>query len=254
MFLLQGLTGIYINQFLFLLGLKLTSANTAAIFQPLSVIVTVAAAVLFRFERLTWRKACGFLLGIGGAVVMAELWKGGNSKNGIGVALLTFGTVSSSLYYLLQKPTYHRYEPLTMTAYQYLCGCLCMGLSSLYCTSERAAFEQPGYPGYLTWITLEYAILVASTINYFLMTWANKHIEATMVTVYGLVQPFSTAALAYFALRQSMPLRELGGAGLVVCGIALVCWQNVIDTRESSRAPAEPAINGSDEGQRLLAS
>ena len=106
----------------------------AAIFQPLSPCVVVGLAVLFRMERLAWRKAVGFVVGVGGAVVM--VWPtlvakrtndhGGNGTmagaaahgDAFGMALLAIGVVGGAAYLLLMKRAYAICDPLALAAIQ----------------------------------------------------------------------------------------------------------------------------------------
>ena len=66
-----GFFGIF-AQLGFIVGLALTSANLASLFQPMAPVLTVALSVLMRTERLTAAKALAICLGLGGACVMVD--------------------------------------------------------------------------------------------------------------------------------------------------------------------------------------
>lgn len=167
---LQGISGIFVNQFLFLLGLARTTPNLAAIFQPLCPVVTVGLAVLLRYERLTWRKSLGVLLGVGGAFLMAGLSIfHGASSDTIGVFLLMVQVFASAVWLLLMKGSYQKYDALVLTAHQYLVSTVCVGLTSISCYREAEVFEQPGVGGWVTWSCLAFSVVVASFANYFIM-------------------------------------------------------------------------------------
>eukprot|EP00899_Mesostigma_viride_P027198 jgi/Mesvir1/7663/Mv11423-RA.1 len=77
MFFFLGLTGVYGNQLLFMVGLDLTSPPYAAALQPSIPVFTLMLAVLFRLETIIFRrrdglaKIAGVLLCITGATVLA---------------------------------------------------------------------------------------------------------------------------------------------------------------------------------------
>lgn len=65
--LLQGITGIWIVQYLFLLGVGRTSDNVGAVMAALTPAAVALTAIVLRMERMTWRKCLGVLLGVAGA-------------------------------------------------------------------------------------------------------------------------------------------------------------------------------------------
>lgn len=64
---LQGVTGIWIVQYLFLLGVGRTSDNIGAVMAALTPAAVVLVAVVIRMESLTWRKLLGVAVGVAGA-------------------------------------------------------------------------------------------------------------------------------------------------------------------------------------------
>ena len=66
-----GLFGIF-AQLGFIVGLVLTSADLAALFQPTAPVFTVALSALLRAERCTAAKALAITLGLAGSLVMVD--------------------------------------------------------------------------------------------------------------------------------------------------------------------------------------
>ena len=79
-----SLSGIYVQQVLFLVGLHLAGANVAAMFQPLSPMVVAGFAVALKMEKFSVLKGIAFLLALSGCVVMAgwHIYSGGKSSFG----------------------------------------------------------------------------------------------------------------------------------------------------------------------------
>ena len=98
--------------------------------------------------------------------------------------------------------------------------CVCSRSDSLnHSPPHSLARPPPNHPP--THSTLLQAICVCSVANYWIMTWACIHLEASTVGLYGLVQPFSTALIAYFANGTTVAPREFGGAVRVFVSISL---------------------------------
>lgn len=146
------------NMWFFFLGLQRTSANIAAIFQPLSPVVVVALALIFRMERLDWRKGLGILLGVGGAAVMigSGILHGGQSSV-LGLIFLCANLFGANSYLLLMKRTYNLFTPLTLTMYQYFFGSFCTAFASMSCLQDGGAFILPGVDKPVTWWGLRLA-------------------------------------------------------------------------------------------------
>eukprot|EP00911_Craspedida_sp_UC1_P000389 UC1_evm3s297 len=198
MIVLQGVSGIWINQFLFLLGLSHTTPNLAAVFQPLCPVVVVLLAVALGFERPTWRKIIGVVFGVGGAFLMAGLSVfQGDASDTAGVFILIAQVIASAVWLLLLKGSYDRYDPLVLTAHQY--------------------------------------------------GWANQHLDATVVGLYGLVQPFATAVINYVVSHATVAAREYYGAATVTVGLGFVLWD------QRRRLAAEEEEEEEEEGAARLA-
>lgn len=257
---LQGVFGIYLNQYCFVLGLGRTNPNVAAILQPLCPGVVALLAVLFRMESMTWRKVAGFLVGVAGAAVM--LWPAifghhntshlpqnasgsgasvtlarvapaesfgpssleeaagygsdlgeidyrivtpgtetaprGGGGDAAGMLLLVGNVLAAAAYLLLCKLGHAFCEPLTMTALQYCVAAVCIVVTLGPCAADGllgVSVLYPGAAGLMTWVAVGYAVVIASALNYFLMVWSTRELEASTVGLYSLVQIFATASL-----------------------------------------------------------
>src|SRR3954471_14134852 len=96
-FLLFALLGIA-NQAVYLgfsyVGIRSTSSGLAALVISANPVLTAVLAVAFLNERMTWRKAMGLLLGIGGVAFVVESRMAGGAAHPVGIALLLAALVS----------------------------------------------------------------------------------------------------------------------------------------------------------------
>jgi drug/metabolite transporter (DMT)-like permease len=180
---------------------------------------------------------------------------GGYRADPIGVGVLAACLCAGAGYCLELRsfgnhPTYKNYSSFQQTAWQYVVGGTCMGLTSLFCWDEPDAFASPGPPRELTWIAVAYAVVVASGMNYWIMTWCGRHLEASTLGVYGLIQPFSTAIISYCAFGTAVPLSMILGTAMVAASILMISWQQAIDEAKATR-PIN-AVDTSNERDPLL--
>ncbi|XP_062234151.1 WAT1-related protein At5g45370-like isoform X1 [Phragmites australis] len=263
-FALLGFTGIFGNQLLFILGLSYTNASYAAAFQPaipvftfllaaivgveviniftkdgivkvLGTAVCVSGAVLMVFYR------GASLIGLGGtnAVdenVLAGTWSSNASpaqwltanmlQYGVetwhlGVICLIGNCFLMGAYLVIQAPVLIKYPAsLSLTAYSYSFATIFMVLTGVIATNGLHEWA-------LTTteiIAIVYAGIIASCLNYAIMTWANKILGPSLVALYNPLQPACSTLLSTIFLGTPIYVGSVIGGVLIIAGLYLVTW------------------------------
>lgn len=265
LFIVLGLTGMFGNQLLYLLGIYYTNANIASIFQPAIPVWTALLAIIVRIEPFPdfrtlrgWAKSLGILLAAVGAIVMTVEKKTGqasdhsgssssDSVNFVGYIFLLGNTLSMAVYILLQKKfifdkedSCWKTKPVTVTAWSYLFGAMFMALASLYYVNKPEKFtyfpQEEVYP-------ILYAIFIASGLCYLLISWCNMQISASLVTATWPLQVLFCAILSYFVLGEVLKTLEYVGGVLIVIGLMAVVWSNF--SEEEMKSEQEEDLNNS---------
>ena len=123
-------------------------------------------------------------------------------------------------------------------------------------------------------LAIGYWVLFGSVIAYFLATWGNQYVDATMVTAYFTVQPIASV-LASIAIIATTPpphmgmegpgLQDLGALG-IFAGVGLLIYDARSRSPTAAAAHADPtrpyerfvakdeaaALHGGQEGKRAL--
>lgn len=220
---------LWATQLFYILGVNLTSADVAALYQPLSQVATTALAFVFGVESYRGRsrrrnaaKLGGVALGFcGGAAIAAPhlrvLAQGHVEGGALGHLALLVGTLAAGAYNVAQPPLLERNPPLRVAALAYTIAAALMLVTAGAAQAPLVSLDTDEA------VIVAYAAFAACFVAYSLLAYALFLISPSEVALYGALQAPLTATLAYAATREVVPsIRDVFGGGLAVVGLALV--------------------------------
>jgi drug/metabolite transporter (DMT)-like permease len=213
-----SLFGVILNQALFLEGIKRTTVGHAALINSQIPTFALLAALLFRQERLTLRKALSFAAGIAGVLVLLEVDKLQLTGEYLHGDLLNLANACSyGLFIVLSRRVMARNDPLAATTVIFMFGSLGMllyGGDNLF-AADLSQLSSRVVGG------MVFAILGATVLTYYLNYWALKRTHASYVALYIFLQPVVAAVLGIWLMGDAITPRFLVATILVFLALLL---------------------------------
>ena len=216
---LCALTGIAINQLLFLKGLSLTYPIHAVLLMLTTpILITVIAAWLLK-EVLGLNKIIGLALGIIGAVVLIS----SRNNNGIGAnvllgdILVIINAISYTFYFILVKPLMQKYNPIDVTRWVFTVGLF------LVVPFGWKEFTEVHWESFSTvaYICLALVTIAGTFLAYLFNVYGIKNLGASVAGTYMYSQPVFAAIIAMIFLHEKLELYKILAAVFIFSGVYL---------------------------------
>jgi drug/metabolite transporter (DMT)-like permease len=219
-FILCAITGVAVNQLMFIKGVSLTTSIHASILSLVSPIFITAAAGWLLKEKFTPLKAIGLTLGIAGAATIV-LGRQHGAQAGenmlLGDILIIINAISYSLYFVIVKPLMARYHPIHVVRWVFTFGAfmiLPFGWNDFLHT-DFAAFNSTA------WLSLALVVFGTTFLAYILNVFGIKYLGAGITGMYIYTQPIFASILGLLLLGEAFTL-QLGIASALI-GLGVLC-------------------------------
>ncbi|KAL8132638.1 WAT1-related protein At1g21890-like [Apium graveolens] len=266
--MLLGLLEPVIDQNLYYVGMKFTSATFASATNNVIPALTFIMAILFRMERVNLRqkhglaKVIGTSLTVSGAMLMT-LYKGpivdifGYSPESVhrhssaassdqhwaaGTLMLLLCCVGWSAFFIVQSITLKEYPAeLSLTSLICFTGMVEGGIVALVMERDLSAWA---IAFDFKLLAAVYSGVVGSGIAYYVQGYVNKVKGPVFVTAFTPLSMIVTAILGVVLLSEQVHLGSLLGACVIVMGLYSVVWGKskddpVLTSGESSKLNTE---------------
>jgi drug/metabolite transporter (DMT)-like permease len=229
---LSGLTGYFLYQMGFVLGLDRTSAVAGAILISTHPMFALLFSWLGGRERPTRMGVVGLLVGFGGVVVFLGGWGSlGGARAG---DLLSLGAAACfGAYGAINQGLSERYSGPELMAYT-----LAVGGTLIVLVSIPAMTAQDwGAVGGLSWLILVFATFGPVYLAYALWNWAIRKRGIQRTVVYAFLVPVIGGVMAVAWLHETVHPAQVAGAILVVAGLVISRLGPRLEVVRSGRRP-----------------
>ena len=218
-FILCALTGIAINQMLFLKGLSLTySIHAVLLMLTTPILITIIAAWILK-ERLNIYKATGLALGVSGAVVLITARQ--NSGTGenvlLGDLLVLINAISYTFYFILVKPLMLKYNPVQVIRLVFTYGLL---MVLPFGWNEFISIEWNSF-GATEYTCISLITICGTFLAYLFNVYGIKVLGASAAGAYIYIQPVFATIIAMIFLKEHLEAYKILAAALIFTGVFL---------------------------------
>lgn len=196
----------------FYIGLAHTSGVKASIIEAMNVFVSIlVASLIFRQERLTWKKALGCVIGFAG-VVLINLSGVNMSMSVMGEGFIFISTIAYAFSAVLIKRFSSEYNPVTLSGYQFIVGGIILIASGALMGGRITAVSGPA-------LALLLYMAFLSAVAYTLWGILLKHNPVSRVSVFGFMNPVFGVLLSAVLLGETDQASGITG----IVSLVLVC-------------------------------
>jgi drug/metabolite transporter (DMT)-like permease len=219
-FLVCAITGVVINQMLFIKGLTLTLSIHAALLMLVTPIFITFIAAWLGNERINSFQLAGLALGISGSVVLVlqKESSGGGTNILLGNTLVILNAISYAFYFVLVKPLMKEYHPFEVITWVFTLGTpfmLIIGWNQ-FASISWEAFSLNDY------LVLGGIVLLATFLAYLFNLYGITVLGASITGSYIYSQPIFAGIFAIALTSERLSLYKIIAAALIVCGLLLV--------------------------------
>jgi drug/metabolite transporter (DMT)-like permease len=237
--LLAGNGGVTISEKYIDSGL---AALIVAIVPIYIVILSWASGMMPRPVPIVWLGLVGGFVGVSILLGPAlHFSSSGGRHPAIGMSILLVSSFIWSVGSLYSRTAKHAASPFLTAAQQMLCGGLLLLLAGII-TGEGRHFH-PGSISILSLASFVYLVIIGAVVGYTAYIWLLRHCEPAKVATYAYVNPIVAVLLGVVFAGETLNMRILIAAGLIIGSVALVITgqQLTARTERAISAAIEPA-------------
>ncbi len=185
---------------------------------------------------IMWLALVGGFVGVGILFGPALHFSSNDARHpAIGISILLVSSFIWSVGSLYSRVAKHAASPFLTAAQQMLCGgmlLLFMGIA----TGELRRLH-PGSISMLSLGSFIYLVIIGAVVGYTAYIWLLRHCEPAKVATYAYVNPIVAVLLGTLFAGETVTMRTLIAAALIIGSVALVI------TAQQLRSRAEPPVS-----------
>ncbi len=216
---LCAVSGIAINQLLFIKGLSLTYPIHAALLLLITPILIVFIAAWLLKERLGILKLIGLALGISGALVLvlAKDSTGNGNNVLLGDLFIIINAISYTIYFIIVKPLMLKYNAVVVLRWVFTIGLV------LVLPFGWIEFTEIPWLKYnaIDFTSMGLIVITGTFLAYLFNLYGIKILGPSVAGFYIYTQPVFAALIAMFFLHEQLELYKILAAVLIFSGVYL---------------------------------
>lgn len=217
-FLLCGLTGVAINQMLFIKGLTMTSTIHASLLMLSTPLLITLFAFWVLKEKVTLAKTAGLALGIGGAFFLISTKEKAGTASLEGDLLIILNAIAYAIYFMLVKPLMNYYPPLRVIRWVFTFGFI---MILPFGWNQFSGIEWPLYE-WTHFLSLSFIVVCGTFLAYLFNVYGLRQLGAGVTGSYIYTQPVFAAIIAMSFLHEKFTIEKCLAGIMIFTGVFLV--------------------------------
>jgi drug/metabolite transporter (DMT)-like permease len=230
-FALCGLLGVSINQVMFFKGLYFSTPFNASLLHVINPMLVLVFASLIIKEKITLFKFIGILLGATGVVILIS--ESGNisfsNTTAKGDIFILINLTVYALYLVIIKPLMQKYKPITVMKWVFMFGFIFL-IPFAFQKIEDINWQE--IPQNIIF-SLLYVVIINTCLNYLLIIYSLKYVEASTASYYMYLQPIIVVIIGLFAGNAPLGFIKIIAAALIFAGVYLVSKKTRTNANET---------------------
>ncbi len=223
-----GVAGLAFVQWFYFLAIHRLTIGIALLIEYLAPLL-VALWARFAYKDPVRRRIWAALgLALFGLALIVNLFGGGTSLAGDGVAFALAGAVAYATYVLLAEHVVGGRDAVSLLAWGFLFASVFWAvLAPWWSFPWHLLTRQTSLHGQLSsvhspvWLLAAWMIAFGTIVPFFLLVSALRHLSASRVAIVAMLEPVAGALVAWAWLSESLDRLQLTGAAVVLAAIAL---------------------------------
>lgn len=233
-----ALTGVAINQMLFIKGLTLTSTIHASLLMLCTPLLITLAAWWALKDELTRNKLLGLLLGVSGAALLitSRVQSMHAPAPLLGDTLIVINAISYSLYFVLVRPLMQTYTAVHVIRWVFTLGFF-MVLPFAWTDVVTTTFN---YFDVTHWFIIAAIIITGTFLAYYFNAIGIQVLGAAVTGAYIYTQPLFAVIIAALVFGEGLSVQQVLAAALIFAGVYLATnTGKKADTPVATPAPTQ---------------
>jgi drug/metabolite transporter (DMT)-like permease len=215
-----GIVGNTGYQFLFIEGIKRTTASNTSLILSLTPVFVAMMSALLKFERLHWAAWGGIFISFLGLYLVIARGNSGfhfSGQNFRGDLMIFLATIFWALYTVLARPALEKVSALKFTSLTIAIGTffyLPLAASDI----RRLPWREISLGG---WAYLLYSAVFALVLGMVIWFISVKRVGNSRTAIYGNITPIFTVLFAHLILSEGLSTFQAAGALVILAGVYL---------------------------------
>jgi drug/metabolite transporter (DMT)-like permease len=224
-----GICGLAFVHFFYFTAITHLDIGIALVIQYLAPVLVALWARFFVHEPVRRRLWVALALALAGLILVAQIWNGGGTLDGVGVAAALAGAFAYALYILMAEHSVRGgRDVFSLLAWGFLFAALFWAVVQPWwsfprgvLTSDASLLGRLDDYSLPVWLLIAYIVVLGTVVPFILMITALRHIRATRATVVAMVEPVLAGLVAYAWLGEEISAEQIAGGILVLAAIVL---------------------------------